>query len=191
MSLRILPGTAPWLVVGRIALPWGTFHAAATREGELACLSFPQADDGEALVRLLAEAQHNHPGTRIEINDRLIGKFEFIDELKAYLDGNLLQFSTTVLPGRFGEFSWKVWNAASEIPFGETRSYGQLAEACGCRAPRAVGTALGRNPVPILIPCHRIVQANGKLGGFSGGLDWKAKLLQLEAKSAVPALPTL
>lgn len=78
-------------------------------------------------------------------------------------------------------FDLCVWKAISGIPFGETRSYKQVAEAAGnAKCARAAGRACGRNPVPILIPCHRVVTSEGKLGGFSAGLDIKRALLGLE-----------
>jgi methylated-DNA-[protein]-cysteine S-methyltransferase len=74
-----------------------------------------------------------------------------------------------------------VWEALLAIPFGETRSYGQLAKQLGNpRASRAVGAANGRNPVSIIVPCHRVIGSSGKLTGFAGGLDVKAHLLGLE-----------
>lgn len=67
------------------------------------------------------------------------------------------------------------------IPPGETRSYGEIAAALGQPlASRAVGGACGANPIPVLVPCHRVLAANGRLGGFSGGLDWKRRLLAIE-----------
>ncbi len=78
-------------------------------------------------------------------------------------------------------FDRKVWKAIEGIPFGKTMSYGQIAERAGSPgAARAAGGACGRNPVPILIPCHRVVAGGGKLGGFGGGLDIKRALLELE-----------
>jgi O-6-methylguanine DNA methyltransferase len=78
-------------------------------------------------------------------------------------------------------FERKIWAAISSIPFGETRSYKQIAEAAGNPgAARAAGGACGRNPVPLIIPCHRVIASGGKLGGFSAGLDIKAALLNLE-----------
>ena len=68
-----------------------------------------------------------------------------------------------------------------EIPFGQTRSYGEIARAIGRpKGMRAVGGACGANPIPVLVPCHRVLAAKGKLGGFSGGLDWKRTLLERE-----------
>ncbi len=78
-------------------------------------------------------------------------------------------------------FRRAVWEAARRVPWGETRSYGGLARLAGNpRAARAVGQALGANPIPILIPCHRFVAADGGIGGFGAGLDWKRELLQTE-----------
>jgi O-6-methylguanine DNA methyltransferase len=80
------------------------------------------------------------------------------------------------------EFQQHVWRALQNIPAGQTRSYGQVAAAIGRpTAARAVGAACGANPLPLLIPCHRVLAANGKLGGFSGGLEWKILLLEREA----------
>lgn len=78
-------------------------------------------------------------------------------------------------------FQQSVWRALLKIPRGETRSYGELARSLkNPRASRAVGGACGANPIPVLIPCHRVLAANRKLGGYSGGLDWKKKLLWRE-----------
>jgi O-6-methylguanine DNA methyltransferase len=79
------------------------------------------------------------------------------------------------------EFQKSVWNALRKISSGKTKSYGEVAQGIGrLKAVRAVGGACGANPVPILVPCHRVLAANKKLGGFSGGLDWKRKLLARE-----------
>ena len=82
-------------------------------------------------------------------------------------------------------FQKNVWDALLAIPFGETRSYGQLAAQLGnAKAMRAVGAANGRNPISIIVPCHRVIGSSGKLTGFAGGLETKARLLDLEAGSA-------
>jgi len=79
------------------------------------------------------------------------------------------------------EFQRKVWDELSWTPCGETRSYAEIAKAIRKpKAVRAVGGACGANPIPLLIPCHRVLAANRKIGGFSGGLDWKHKLLAIE-----------
>jgi O-6-methylguanine DNA methyltransferase len=78
-------------------------------------------------------------------------------------------------------FQRSVWNALRKISFGKTKSYGEIARAIGRpKAARAVGGACGANPVPVLVPCHRVLAANQKLGGFSGGLEWKRRLLTRE-----------
>jgi O-6-methylguanine DNA methyltransferase len=79
------------------------------------------------------------------------------------------------------EFQRAVWSAMRTIRAGQTLSYGEIARAIGSpKAVRAVGGACGANPIPVLVPCHRVLAANGKIGGFSGGLEWKRKLLERE-----------
>jgi O-6-methylguanine DNA methyltransferase len=79
------------------------------------------------------------------------------------------------------DFQKSVWNALQKISPGKTKSYGEIARAIGRpKAVRAVGGACGANPVPVLVPCHRVLAANGKIGGFSGGLEWKRALLARE-----------
>ena len=79
------------------------------------------------------------------------------------------------------EFQQKIWRALLTIPVGQTMTYGEISASIGTpRAVRAAGGACGANPIPVLIPCHRVVAAHGQLGGFSGGLHWKRKLLQRE-----------
>jgi O-6-methylguanine DNA methyltransferase len=79
------------------------------------------------------------------------------------------------------EFQKSVWRALRKIRRGQTKSYGEIAQAIGKpKAVRAVGGACGANPIPVLVPCHRVLAANGKVGGFSGGLDWKRELLKRE-----------
>jgi O-6-methylguanine DNA methyltransferase len=82
------------------------------------------------------------------------------------------------------EFQQAVWRELRKISFGKTKSYGEIAQAIGKpKAVRAVGGACGANPIPVLVPCHRVLAANKKLGGFSGGLNWKRKLLAREGVS--------
>ncbi len=82
------------------------------------------------------------------------------------------------------DFQINVWKALSSIPVGETRSYAEIARQIGKpRAARAVGQACGVNPVPLLIPCHRVLAADRKIGGFSGGIEWKRELLKIEGVS--------
>ena len=101
-------------------------------------------------------------------------------QLGEYFAGKRKTFSVA-LDMRGTRFQQDVWEALLAIPFGETRSYGQLAKQLGNpRATRAVGAANGRNPVSIIVPCHRVIGSSGKLTGFAGGLETKAHLLSLE-----------
>jgi methylated-DNA-[protein]-cysteine S-methyltransferase len=101
-------------------------------------------------------------------------------ELNEYFSSERKAFSVS-LDMQGTDFQKRVWNALLSVPFGETRSYGQIANQLGNpKAMRAVGAANGRNPVPIIVPCHRVIGANGDLTGFGGGLEVKTYLLGLE-----------
>lgn len=99
--------------------------------------------------------------------------------LESYFDGANPEIGFPLAP-RGTAFQRRVWAALTDIPHGQTRSYGALAERLGCRSARAVGTAVGRNPISVLIPCHRVLGANGSLTGYAGGLERKRALLRLE-----------
>lgn len=104
-------------------------------------------------------------------------------QLKDYFAGRRDRFELPLAP-QGGAFEQAVWAAMCRIPHGKTKTYGELAAAAGAPgAARAVGTACGRNPIPIVIPCHRVTAAGGRLGGYSGrgGLETKQYLLNLEA----------
>jgi methylated-DNA-[protein]-cysteine S-methyltransferase len=101
-------------------------------------------------------------------------------QLREYFFGKRQTFSVA-LDMKGTAFQKNVWEALLAIPFGETRSYGQLAKQLGnSKAVRAVGAANGRNPISIIVPCHRVIGSSGKLTGFAGGLETKARLLNLE-----------
>jgi methylated-DNA-[protein]-cysteine S-methyltransferase len=101
-------------------------------------------------------------------------------QLDEYFAGQRQAFAVPLAPVGT-PFQHQVWDALLTIPFGETRSYGQIARQIGLpSATRAVGAANGRNPVSIIVPCHRVIGASGKLTGFAGGLEAKARLLALE-----------
>jgi methylated-DNA-[protein]-cysteine S-methyltransferase len=105
-----------------------------------------------------------------------------IDQLSAYFSGDLESFDLTLAP-EGTPFQLNVWRELCEIPFGKTISYGELAQRIGNpKASRAVGLANGSNPIPIVIPCHRVIGSNGKLTGYGGGLPVKEKLLALERR---------
>lgn len=106
--------------------------------------------------------------------------FEAERQLNDYFSGKRKTFSLK-LDFEGTEFQKKVWEALLTIPFGETRSYGQIAKQIRSpKAVRAVGAAIGRNPISIIAPCHRVIGSTGKLTGFAGGLEAKARLLALE-----------
>ncbi len=104
-----------------------------------------------------------------------------IEQLNEYFAGERRAFDLPLAPSGT-EFQLACWDALAEIPYGETRSYGQQADRIGRpdRA-RAVGSANGANPIAIILPCHRVIGANGSLVGFGGGLETKRRLLDLEA----------
>ena len=107
------------------------------------------------------------------------------EQLAAYFGGELKEF-TLELRMDGTPFQRSVWDGLRRIPYGETRSYGQLADALGNpAASRAVGLANGRNPIGIIVPCHRVVGANGSLTGYGGGLDRKRRLLEFERGTAM------
>jgi methylated-DNA-[protein]-cysteine S-methyltransferase len=107
---------------------------------------------------------------------------EIVRQLRAYFAGELESFNLPLAP-QGTSFQQRVWKELCEIPYGETISYGELARRIGNpNARRAVGLANGSNPIPIIIPCHRVIGSNGKLTGYGGGLPIKEKLLALEKR---------
>ncbi|WDZ85998.1 methylated-DNA--[protein]-cysteine S-methyltransferase [Micromonospora cathayae] len=108
-----------------------------------------------------------------------------VAELAGYFAGELTGFTVPVAARRGSDFERAVWREMTRIPYGETVTYGEVATALGDPgAARAVGVACNRNPIPVIVPCHRIVGAGGKLVGFGGGLPRKVHLLELEARVA-------
>ncbi|AEY67088.1 methylated-DNA--[protein]-cysteine S-methyltransferase [Clostridium sp. BNL1100] len=103
-----------------------------------------------------------------------------VKQLDEYLKGKRMAFDLPLAP-KGTDFMKTVWNCLNTIPYGDTRSYKQIAEAAGNpKACRAVGMANNKNPIPIFIPCHRVVGTNGRLTGYRGGLEIKQKLLEIE-----------
>lgn len=103
------------------------------------------------------------------------------DQLQGYFDGTRTEFDLP-MEASGTEFQRRVWQALRTIPYGKTTSYGEVAASLGLKpgASRAVGTANGANPIPIMVPCHRVIGADGSLTGYGGGLDRKQILLRLE-----------
>ncbi|MDR1476532.1 MAG: methylated-DNA--[protein]-cysteine S-methyltransferase [Rickettsiales bacterium] len=134
------------------------------------------AEEGGRIVRLdFGEAKGERAATP------LLREAE--SQLRAYFAERLKKFDLPLDP-RGTEFQRKAWNALLEIPYGETRSYGEIAARIGNpKACRAVGMANNRNPISIIVPCHRVVGADGSLVGYGGGLGVKKFLLELESKA--------
>ena len=107
---------------------------------------------------------------------------ETIRQLREYFAGPRDEFDLPLAP-EGTEFQQEVWRAVAAIPYGETRSYGEIARQIGkADAVRAVGAANGQNPLPIVIPCHRVIGSDGRLTGYGGGLPLKKRLLELESR---------
>lgn len=105
---------------------------------------------------------------------------ECFNQLQEYFEGNRIKFDLP-LDAKGTEFQRKVWSELLNIPYGETKSYRDIAVAIGNeKACRAIGMANNKNPIPIIIPCHRVIGSNGKLVGYAGGLNVKEKLLNIE-----------
>jgi len=138
---------------------------------------------GENLVGLWLEGQKYHGDT---IPERMTekGDLPIFDAAKHWLDryfaGEKPAISELSLAPIGGTFRQSVWGVLREIPYGAVTTYGEIAKRLGCRSSQAVGGAVGHNPVSIIIPCHRVVGANGSLTGYAGGVQTKITLLQLE-----------
>lgn len=157
------------------------YELYATRFGEVGI-----AADGQGLVALSLCRGEDPPRTE---PDWQRGASKLTDEAARQLDeyfvGERRQFDLPLAP-RGTDFQRRVWDGLLQIPFGETRSYRDQAEALGnLKAIRAVARANGANPVAIVIPCHRVIGADGSLTGYAGGLDMKARLLTLEGANFI------
>lgn len=141
------------------------------------------AGDSAGLKHVAFSKSHHsapvtRPGADWEPNPKPLK--ESVKQLKAYFSGKLRAFDLP-LAASGTDFQKLVWKALCQVPYGTTASYGEIATAIGKpTASRAVGMANGRNPISIIVPCHRIIGSSGKLVGYGGGLDHKQALLQLE-----------
>ena len=137
------------------------------------------AGHGRVLTNLRMLNQTHEPNRADWVRDDR-AFHDAVDQLDAYFAGKRTDFDLELdLAG--SEFQRQVWRALLTIPYGETRSYGQIAEQIGAAgAARAVGLANGHNPIAIIVPCHRVIGANGSLTGYGGGLDRKRSLLEME-----------
>jgi methylated-DNA-[protein]-cysteine S-methyltransferase len=153
--------------------PFGPLLLAATPKG-LVKLSLPGHDPEEALEDLAAR-----------ISPRLLEAPARLDEarreLDLYFEGKLTEFDLPLDWQLSRDFRRRALRAIDRIPYGKTRSYTEIARSAGNeRAVRAAGTACGANPIPIVVPCHRVLRSSGGLGGYGGGLPMKEALLELE-----------
>ena len=139
----------------------------------------------DGLLSRLSFADEKRPPRTASLGDRVNTGFESVaEQLSEYFAGGRTVFDVDLAPQGDG-FQQRVWALLKEIPYGETRSYGQLAVALGDPSlARAVGAANGQNPVGIIVPCHRVIGADGKLVGYAGGLHRKQSLLDLEESVA-------
>jgi O-6-methylguanine DNA methyltransferase len=157
----------------QIETPIGSLRLASTATG-LAYLELPHAS-GRGLEGWL---RRSLPGARCE--EAFAPNRAAAAQIVEYLDGKRRSFELALDP-RGTAFQRAVWRALAGIPYGETRSYAEVAIAIGKpRAVRAVGAANGANPLALVVPCHRVIAADGSLGGFGGGLELKARLLAME-----------
>jgi O-6-methylguanine DNA methyltransferase len=161
------------IVLGQLSTPLGIFGAALTPTG-LGRLTFP----AEPFERCEAWARRWSPLAELRQDQAALRSLA--EQLNAYLEGDLRDFSIP-LDMRGTPFQMAVWRALQQIGYGEVRSYGAVAGAIGRpTAVRAVGAANGVNPVPIIVPCHRVIGSNGTLTGYGGGMEMKAWLLHRE-----------
>jgi len=139
--------------------------------------------DGEGLCEISFETEASSPPDVSGLKKDPEALRPFTSQVEAYLKGNLNHFDIPLhLQGT--PFQKRVWSELTKIPFGETRSYQDIAKAVGSpSASRAVGSACGKNPIPIVVPCHRVISKSGGLGGYSGGLDLKKALLEIEGST--------
>jgi len=151
--------------IAPISTPLGRFLAVVDREGALVALDFDA---------------RTSPWRELAPDERRAARV--IDALKRYFAGELREFKLALAPDGT-PFQRRVWDELVRIPYGETISYTELARRIGDeRAVRAVGSANGANPIPIVVPCHRVIGADGTLTGYAGGLERKRALLELEAR---------
>ena len=156
--------------------PLGLLLLAATERG----LRYVEFMDKRSLKRAIAAHAAENPDATWEPSVRELRPLA--EQFEKYFCGTQKSFRVPLDPAG-SEHQLKVWNALSGIPYGETRSYGDVAKAIGePRSARAVGLAANQNPIVIVVPCHRVIGADGKLVGYSGGLPRKKALLALEAR---------
>jgi len=167
-----------------VASPIGTMLLVADDDGTLRALDFVEYES--RMLRLLGR----HYGTAYVLKPGRVPA-AVTDALTAYFDGALTALDAVSVRTNGSAFQRRVWTALRDIPAGVTTSYGRLAATLGhASASRAVGLANGANPIGIVVPCHRVIGADGTLTGYGGGLDRKRWLLDHEARFQVAAIPS-
>ena len=160
--------------------PFGWIGVAATEQG-ICSVVLPKKDNSAVLRELGYEAADVSSGPAVSP-----ALAKAVKLLKRYFAGESVSFDVPLDLRYYTPFQQAVWKAAAAIPAGETRPYAWIAKRIrNPKAARAVGQALGANPMPIIIPCHRVISAAGTLGGYSGGFGMKKKLLELEAHANI------
>lgn len=173
LTARITADDLADIGYGPVDSPFGMLHGAVTRRG-LVRLAFPE-EDPETMLELLAA----RVSARIVEAPDLLKPVE--RELDEYFAGRRRRFDLTLDWALIGPFGRRVLKKTAAIPYGGYLSYGEVAAEAGSpRGARAAGNALGTNPIPIVIPCHRVLRSQGALGGYGGGLERKRFLLELE-----------
>ncbi len=191
VEYRMLHRTAEGLRGGpvirwhRFGSPFGAMRIASSAAG-LVALSWQDESDGAFLAGL----ERRHPSTPVVCDSDLLAPAEA--QLTEYFGRRRPRFDLSVDLTELGDFQRAVLNAASGLEFGETVTYTDIARRIGRpRASRAVGNALGRNPIPIIVPCHRVVRADRTLGGYTGGLRYKRALLDIEGRADLLGSPAI
>jgi len=160
---------------GEIDSPAGPLAFAVDEDGSLMRLHFVESDYGPVMEEDLEDE-----GYIVEVDETKTAGVR--KELSEYANGRRKTFDVP-LASAGSEWQKAVWMELTRIPFGETRSYGEVADALGRPgAARAVGSANARNVLPVVVPCHRVIAADGTLGGFNGGLHLKERLLEHERR---------
>ncbi|WP_458414566.1 methylated-DNA--[protein]-cysteine S-methyltransferase [Schinkia sp. CFF1] len=163
--------------------PIGTLTIVGTTDKGLCNIEFGGLDDVQDKLSSWLK-KHSIEGELTYNNEELL---PVVQALTEYFNGSTLQKFDFPIDLHGTPFQQKVWNELLNIQYGTTKSYKEIAEAIETpKAVRAIGTAIGQNPIPIIIPCHRVINSNGKLGGFTGGLDKKLKLLEIEKSPCLP-----
>jgi methylated-DNA-[protein]-cysteine S-methyltransferase len=174
-AARFAAGARPDVAYAVLDSPVGRLVAASTSRGLVALSYQDEADGLDPILQRLAE----------RLSPRILEVPARLDplrrELEEYFSGSRTTFDLPIDWALVGPFGRRVLHATAAIPFGEVRTYAQVATQAGNpRASRAAGNALGANPMPIVVPCHRVLRTGGALGGYTGGVHRKEALLRIE-----------